>query len=88
MEKLNTKNILGNILNKKRINHENVNPKINFSKNKKDEKENCPDCGVKPGQLHKTNCDMERCGICKGQRLSCKCKKPNPTKNRIWSGRY
>jgi hypothetical protein len=33
----------------------------------------CHDCGIKEGELHKENCDMERCPKCKGQLLSCDC---------------
>lgn len=34
-------------------------------------KENCSDCGVKPGRQHKRGCDVALCPECGFQRLQC-----------------
>ncbi len=35
--------------------------------------EYCPDCGAKQGEYHMPDCDIERCPICKKQKLGCNC---------------
>lgn len=50
----------------------------------------CHDCGAKPGEMHKDGCDIERCSICGGQRISCDCKGHDKSFARwtgIWPGK-
>ena len=48
---------------------------------------NCPDCGVKPGEVHQPYCDVERCSVCCGQYISCGCEKHNPEES-CWTGEW
>lgn len=49
---------------------------------------NCPDCGVEPGQIHLANCDVERCSSCRGQRLSCPGCPDHEPKQAPWEGEW
>jgi hypothetical protein len=47
--------------------------------------EQCPDCGVHVGEIHDWNCDVGRCMICGGQRLSCDCPETDESLD-TWTG--
>jgi hypothetical protein len=48
--------------------------------------EACPDCGAAINQVHASGCDVERCTVCGGQRLSCECART--TAHDPWEARW
>ncbi len=51
--------------------------------------EQCPNCGVDPGQYHVPGCDVERCPYCGGQLISCRCDDVPPLDDRMpWTGEW
>ncbi len=57
---------------------------------KVNELQDCHDCDAKPGEIHEDGCDVERCSVCRGQRLQCKCRGHDKAFARwtgIWPGK-
>jgi hypothetical protein len=49
----------------------------------------CPDCGAKPGEIHKlVGCDVERCPLCGLQAIGCGCDWPRDVKRLPWTGEW
>jgi len=49
----------------------------------------CPDCGTAPGDLHRPDCDVERCPRCLQQLATCDCRRSPPRRHRIpWTGHW
>ena len=50
-------------------------------------KTTCPDCGTGIGEPHKSECDVERCTVCGGQRITCGCEGHDPMAS-AWTGQW
>ncbi len=52
--------------------------------------DNCPDCGVDPGQHHSQGCDVARCLVTGHQRLSCGGRDDHvgDCGNNVWTGQW
>src|SRR5262245_6500080 len=48
----------------------------------------CHDCGARPGERHRHDCDVERCSNCGRQRVSCGCPGRLRRRRLPWTGEF
>jgi hypothetical protein len=50
----------------------------------------CPECGARPGEVHRRGCDVELCPYCGDQLVRCRCPESFPPLDDrlVWSGTF
>ena len=50
----------------------------------------CPECGARPGNVHRRGCDVELCPYCGDQLVRCRCSAPYPPLDdrMVWTGTF
>jgi hypothetical protein len=48
----------------------------------------CHDCGARPGERHRRDCDVEQCSNCGRQRVSCECPSERKRRRLDWTGQW